>query len=207
MFNYMIFDIDGTMIDTEKAVNYAYQSIIFEKHGRYFTNEELLKGYGVPTPISLERYGFTDIDAALKDYYHYLIEGFKKCTAFEGIPEILDILKESNIPMGVVTSRCQYEIEVDSCLQQFTKYFKAIVSSDDTTLHKPNPDPLLLAMDKLNAIPSETLYIGDTVFDRECAKNAGVKFALAVWGSNNAENINADFFFKKPADLLSILKL
>ncbi|WP_024831874.1 HAD family hydrolase [Ruminiclostridium josui] len=207
MFKYIIFDIDGTMIDTEKAVNYAYQSIIFKKHGRYFTNEELLKGYGVPTPISLERYGFTDIDAALKDYYHYLIEGFKKCTAFEGIPEILEKLKELNISMGVVTSRCQYEIEIDSCLQQFTRYFKSIVTSDDTTLHKPNPAPLLFAMDKLNAVPCETLYIGDTVFDRECAKNAGVKFALALWGSNNAENINADFFFKKPADLLDILKL
>jgi phosphoglycolate phosphatase-like HAD superfamily hydrolase len=44
------------------------------------------------------------------------------------------------------------------------------------------------------------------VFDRACAKNAGVKFALALWGSNNAENIDADFFFKKPADLLDILK-
>lgn len=207
MFKYIIFDIDGTMIDTEEAVYYAYQSIIFKKHGRYFTNEELLKGYGVPTPVSLERYGFTDIDTALKDYYQYLIEGFKKCTAFEGIPEVMENLKELNIPMGVVTSRCQYEIEFDSCLQQFTKYFKTIVASDDTTLHKPNPDPLLLAMDKLNAVPSETLYIGDTVFDRECAKNAGVKFALALWGSNNAENINADFFFKKPADLLDILKL
>lgn len=207
MFKYIIFDIDGTMIDTEEAVYHAYQSIIYKKHGRYFTNEELLKGYGVPTPLSLERYGFTDIDVALKEYYHYLIEGFKKCTAFEGIPEVMENLKALNIPMGVVTSRCRYEIQADSCLEQFTKYFKTIVSSDDTSEHKPNPAPLLFAMDKLKAVPSETLYIGDTVFDRECAKNAEVKFALALWGSNNAENINADFFFKKPADLLDILKL
>ncbi|ACL76809.1 HAD family hydrolase [Ruminiclostridium cellulolyticum] len=207
MIKYVIFDVDGTMIDTEKAINYAYQSIIFKKYGRYFTEEELLKGYGVPTAVSLERYGFTDIESVLKEYYGYLMEGFTKCNTFEGIPEILNNLKELNVPLGVVTSRCKYEIEVDSCLQQFVKYFKCIVTADDTTLHKPNPDPLLLAMDKLNAVPYETLYIGDTVFDRECAKNAGVKFALAVWGSNNSENINADFLFKKPADLLDILKM
>ncbi|HEX2927006.1 MAG TPA: HAD-IA family hydrolase [Ruminiclostridium sp.] len=205
MFKYIIFDIDGTMIDTEKAVNYAYQSLIFKKHGRYFTSEELLKGYGVPTPISLERYGFTDIDAAMKEYYQYLEEGFKECKAFDGIPEVLAQLKKSSVPMGVVTSRCQYEIDIDSCLKQFIKDFDCIVSSDDTTLHKPNPDPLLLVMDKLNAVPSETIYIGDTVFDRACAKNAGVKFALALWGTNNAENIDADFFIKKPADLLKII--
>lgn len=206
MFKFIVFDIDGTMIDTEEAVNYAYQSIIFKKHGRYFTKEEMLKGYGVPTPMSLQRYGFTDIDAALKDYYKYLIEGFARCRAFDGVPEVISQLREMSVPMGVVTSRCRYEIEIDACLKGIIRNFDSVVSSDDTTQHKPNPDPLLMAMQKLNAQPSETLYIGDTVFDRACARNAGVKFALALWGSNNAENIDADFFFKKPADLLELLK-
>ncbi len=205
MYKYVVFDVDGTMVDTEEAVMYAYQSVIFEKFGRHFSDEEILKGYGVPTPQSLAKYGFTDIEKAVKDYYKYLVEGFAKCKAFDGIFEVIASLKAKNIPIGIVTSRCKYEIDIDTSLQGFIKQFDAVVSSDDTTLHKPNAAPLLKAMEKMNANPSETLYIGDTVFDRGCAKNAGVKFALALWGSNNAENIDADYFFKKPSDLLEIL--
>lgn len=206
MFRYIIFDIDGTMINTEHAVTHAYQSVIFQKHGRYFTEEELLKGYGVPTRSSLEKYGFTDIEKAMKDYYRYLIDGFKRCSAFDGVLDLIDTLRELKLPMGIVTSRSQYEIDQDPCLQSFINKFDKMVSADETTLHKPNPEPLLKAMEKMKANPNETIYIGDTIFDRKCARNAGIKFALALWGTNNAENIDADYLLKKPEDLLHITK-
>lgn len=205
MYKYVVFDVDGTMIDTEAAVKYAYQSVIFEKFGRHFTEEELLQGYGVPTPQTLAKYGFTDIEKAEKDYYKYLFEGFKNCFAFDGIFEALEGLKAKNIPMGIVTSRCRLEIDSDACLQGFIHQFDAVVSSDDTALHKPNAEPLLKAIEKLNANPSQTIYIGDTVFDGRCAENAGVKFALALWGSNNAENIKADYYLKNPSELLELI--
>lgn len=205
MYKYVVFDVDGTLIDTEKAVIFAYQTLIFKKYGRYFTNEELLKGYGVPTPVTLEKYGFTNIDEAVEEYYEYLFEGFKKCTAFDGIFAVVNTLKENKIPLAIVTSRCSREVENDSCLQSFIHLFDAVVTSDDTVLHKPHPDPLLKAIEKISAAPSETIYIGDTVFDRACARDAGVKFALALWGSNNAESIDADYFFKKPSDLLDVI--
>ncbi|QNU67736.1 HAD family hydrolase [Ruminiclostridium herbifermentans] len=205
MYKYVIFDVDGTMIDTEEAVMYAYQQVIFNKYGRYFTEEELLKGYGVPTPQTLANYGFTDIEAAMKDYYKYLIEGFKRCSVFDGIIEVISHLKDKNIPIGIVTSRCKYEIDIDSSLQSLVDKFESIVCSDDTINHKPNPDPLIRAMEKMNAIASETIYIGDTIFDSMCANSAGVKFALALWGTNNANNISADYYLKKPAELLELL--
>ncbi len=207
MFKYVVFDVDGTMVDTEEAVVFAYQSVIYKKHGRYFTEEELLKGYGVPTPQSLQRYGFTDIDSAMKDYYNYLVEGFKLCKTFDGINELLDSLKDMGLPLGVVTSRCDYEIKIDNCLQGFINKFDAVVCSDDTQKHKPEAEPLLKAMERLGAAPHETIYIGDTLFDRQCAKNAGVKFALALWGSNNADNIDAEYFLNSPSELLALLKL
>ncbi len=206
MFKYVVFDVDGTMIDTEQAVRYAYQSVIYKKHGRYFSDEELLAGYGVPTPQSLERYGFTDIEAAVSDYYGYLVKGFEKATAFEGITDLLDTLLDMNIPLAVVTSRCKYEIEVDPCFQSILSKFKAVVCSEDTALHKPHPEPLLKAMELLGAAASDTIYIGDTLFDSQCAKSAGVIFALAMWGSNNSQNITADYYLKAPFELLDLYK-
>lgn len=205
MFKYVVFDVDGTMIDTEKEVISAYQKVIFQEFGRYFTNEELLKGYGAPTPKTLERYGFTNIEKAEQDYYGYLFEGYGRCTAFAGILELLDTLKDKNIPIGVVTSRCGFEIQKDPCLQSFIHKFDAVVCADDTVLHKPNGEPLLKAMEILGATADETLYIGDTGFDGQCAKNAGAKYALAVWGSKNANKIEADYYLNTPADLLDIL--
>lgn len=205
MYKYIVLDVDGTMIDTEAAVTHSYQSVIFEKFGRYFTSEELLKGYGVPTPLALANYGFTDIDKAVKAYYKYLVEGFKSCTTFDGVLEVLGQLKARNLPIGIVTSRSAYEIAEDTCLQGIISNFNSVVCSEDTILHKPNAEPMLKVMKKMNANPSETLYIGDTVFDSMCAKNAGIKFALAVWGSNNPDNIEADYFLNKPSDLLKLI--
>lgn len=205
MYKYIIFDVDGTMIDTEKAVIYSYQSVIFKEFGRYYTDEELMKGYGVPTTQALANFGFKDVEKAERDYYQYLIEGFGKCTTFDGVMDVVNTLKDKNYPMGIVTSRCDYEIVNDPCLQKFINKFGCTVCSEDTTLHKPNPDPLLKAMERMNANPEETIYIGDTLYDRKCAKSAGVKFALALWGSNNADNIDADYFLEKPSDLLKII--
>ncbi len=206
MFKYVVFDVDGTMVDTEEAVTFAYQSVIFQKHGRYFTEEELLKGYGVPTQKSLERYGFTDAESVMEDYYKYLIEGFKRCKAFDGINELIGTLKAMNLHLAVVTSRCSYEIKIDSCLQGFIDKFDAVICSDDTEKHKPHAQPLLKAMERLGAAPEETIYIGDTLFDSQCAGNSGVKFALAIWGSNNPDNIDADYYLKTPSQLLGLLK-
>lgn len=205
MYKYVIFDVDGTMIDTEKAVFHAYQTLIFKKYGRYFSEEEMLKGYGVPTPQSLARYGFTDIEAAMSEYSGYLEEGLSHCKTFDGIDAVINRLTVMNMPLGVVTSRSRHEVEIDPSLQAIISKFASVVCSNDTAKHKPEAEPLLKAMEKMNAVPSETLYIGDTVFDRMCAKNAGIRFALALWGSNNAENIDADYFLKKPEDLFEIL--
>lgn len=206
MYKYIIFDVDGTMINTEKVVNDAYQAMIFKEHGRYFTEEEMIKGYGVPTRQTLATYGFNDVDKAVREYQEFLIEGYAKCCPFDGILEILDWLKINNFPLGIVTSRTQNEINIDYCLQGFIQKFDAVVSSDETILHKPNPEPLLEVMKKMDADPKKTLYIGDTVFDRQCARNAGIKFALALWGSNNVENIDADYFLKKPEEIIQVVQ-
>ncbi|WP_313182898.1 HAD hydrolase-like protein [Lacrimispora sp.] len=71
--------------------------------------------------------------------------------------------------------------------------------------HKPDPDPLFKYMEVSNASNNELIYIGDSVYDWECAKSAKVDFALAGWGSLSRE-IQADYYLEKPDDLLSIMR-
>lgn len=87
----------------------------------------------------------------------------------------------------------------------FAKLFNVAITSADTKKHKPAPDPILAAVEKMGADPSTTVYVGDTINDLKAAHAAGVKFAGALYGSAKPESIkNADFPLEKPSDLLAI---
>lgn len=206
MYQCIIFDVDGTMVDTESAVISSYQRIIHEEFGRYFTPEELKAGYGVPTTQALERYGFEDVEEAYKKYHRYLTEAFCDVKAFAGIVNVLESVKEKGLVTGIVTSRNKSEIAMDQCLQGIIKHFDFVVGSEDTQKHKPEAEPIRKLMELAGAAPEETIYIGDTYFDYMCAKNAGVSFALALWGARSTADIRADYDLERPGDILKLLE-
>lgn len=205
MYNCIIFDVDGTLIDTEDAVFSSYQKIVYEEFGRYFSPEELATGYGVPTNIALEGFGFKNIEEAGKKYNKYLMECYCDFKAFHGIPEVLAGLEKNNITTGIVTSRVECEITNDLCLQELMKYLKYRICADDTEKHKPDPEPILKFIEQSKADMTKTIYIGDTVFDYMCARSAGIHFGLALWGARNFDNIKADYYFKEPGEILNII--
>ena len=84
---------------------------------------------------------------------------------------------------------------------------EAVILQDDTTFHKPHPEPLLKCIEKLNLKPEEVIYIGDAQSDYEASKNAHIDFGLAKWGSVATQEIPATLVFKQPKDLLRLLKI
>ena len=83
---------------------------------------------------------------------------------------------------------------------------EAVILEDDTTFHKPHPEPLLKCIEKLNLKPEEVIYIGDAHSDYEASKNAHIDFGLAKWGSVATQEIPATLAFKQPKELLRLLK-
>ena len=88
--------------------------------------------------------------------------------------------------------------------------FDAIVTADDTTKHKPDPEPVLITLEKLGAKPEEALMIGDSMFDIKCAHNAGVKAVLVGWAEAvSEEDLNGpdrpEYFIEKAEDLFEIV--
>jgi HAD superfamily hydrolase (TIGR01549 family) len=205
MYSFVIFDVDGTLIDTENAVIESYQKVIFEEFGRRFTEKELTAAYGIPTPQALERLGIQNIDRACQQYYKNLFKAFAEVKPFEGILELLEEIKVRNVPSGLVTSRNRSEVANDPSLQSLLKYFSQIICAEDTQKHKPEAEPVLKLIEKTDADISKVIYLGDTYYDYMCARNAGVKFALASWGARSTENIQADYVLKEPKDLLELL--
>ncbi|HET6624335.1 MAG TPA: HAD-IA family hydrolase, partial [Gaiellaceae bacterium] len=92
---------------------------------------------------------------------------------------------------------------------ELAKEFEVVVGYEDTERHKPEPDPVLLALERLGAAPAEAAYVGDSPFDIRAAKAAGV-FAVAVaWGGIHADERlleeEPDAFVREPAELLDVL--
>ena len=81
-----------------------------------------------------------------------------------------------------------------------------MICVEDTPRPKPYPDPLQTYLNTARIHAEDALYIGDTLYDSLCAQNAGVDFGLAAWGNAAVQEIPADYLFKRPADVLSLLR-
>jgi pyrophosphatase PpaX len=102
--------------------------------------------------------------------------------ACAGMGEVLIRLAEEGRKLGVVTAKRRSTVELAFDRVPLGHLFETVVGGDETERHKPDPEPLLLAAERLGADPAETAYVGDSPFDVRAAKAAGM-FAVAVtWG-------------------------
>jgi len=206
MIKLVIFDVDGTMIDTKDVVLKSYQYAVSGELGRQLTEDELTAAYGIPTLQALEQMGVQDIERVSKLYYESLLNTYAEgIRLFDGIDPVLEELRKRNITCGIVTSRDKVEVNNDSTLAAIRKYFDYVICSEDTEKHKPDPEPVNKLLERAGVDASDVIYLGDTVYDYLCAKNAGVKFALAAWGAVPDENIKEDYTLEKPEDLLTLV--
>ena len=124
---------------------------------------------------------------------------------FPGIEKTLDGLRARGATLGIVTSKRPETYALDFSPFGLDGYFPIRITCADTALHKPHPEPLLKFLERAGAKPSEALYVGDSVYDRDCAIAAGVDFALATWGSLLPKMENVTWRLQAPEDLLEIL--
>lgn len=204
MYSCVIFDVDGTMIDTVDVVFATYRKVYLDEFKRDLPRENLMEAFRLPTLLAMKHLGFKDAVEAEEKFHKHLMKEFCNVKPFEGIRHVLEQLESRGVVTGIVTSRVRNEVESDVCLQGLIKNFKYIICADDTEKHKPDPGPLLKLISMSGLKASEILYIGDTYNDFMCAKAAGVDFALALWGAESDEGIDARYKFSRPEELLEL---
>ena len=202
----VIFDIDGTLIDTEQAVLCGLQSMLKTDYGKEFSLQELEFAFGLPGSDSLPMFGIQDVPKANLRWNFFFQQYFHTAKVFDGIREILIALKENRVTTGIVTSKTQTEFKNEFAPFGLAEFFDFVVCSDQTEKHKPDPEPMLKFLEIANARPETSIYIGDTIYDCRCAQGANVSFGLAGWGCKHPETIPADYIFQTPADILSLYK-
>ena len=203
-YDHIVFDIDGTLIDTRHAVMHGLQDAVREVTGCEMEIEKLLFSFGIPGEVALRILGVPNPKEALIVWNRHIRKYWDTIDVFPGIRATLDRLAESGIAIGIVTSKTRREYEVEFCRFDISRLFAIAVTADDTALHKPEPEPLIKYMDIAGAQPGRTLYVGDSVYDMRCAKAAGVNGALALWGAIN-RNVESVWRAEDPTALLDII--
>lgn len=204
-YKQIIFDIDGTLIDTEYAVLHSLQKTVRILTGRLREFEELTFSFGLPAAEILSRLEVEDAVAGRELWDKNMEEYAYAVDVFEGMREVLDVLSERGYDLGIVTSKTKSEFEQDFGRFGINHYFKTVICADDTEEHKPMPGPLQKYMETTSSDCREVLYIGDTIYDRQCADGAGVDFAVAGWGTKFLKPGDGTYFAKTTKDLLEIL--
>ncbi|MBQ4532747.1 MULTISPECIES: HAD family hydrolase [Bacteroidaceae] len=201
-YKHIIFDVDGTLLDTEFAVLHSLQDTVMQYSHISIPIDKLCFALGIPGKVALERLGIEDTIGA-NEYWNEMMQKYHKSIGlFDGINDTLSALRDKGYRLGIITSKTKSEFEMDFVPHGISHYFDSIICVDDSPKPKPYPDPILTYLNRNQILASEAIYIGDTEYDSLCAHSAGVDFGLALWGCRNSAGINSEYRFNTPNEIV-----
>lgn len=201
-FRHVVFDVDGTLADTDDISQRALQDLLFERTGEEEDLADLAFTRGIPGDEALAQLGIFDA-SALDRWDELAREHADEVKLFYGVREMLEKLRKSGKVLGIVSSRRHDEYEAVITPLGIDGYFETMVLAEDTERHKPEPDPLLEYLRRTGARPEETIYVGDTAHDSRAARSAGVSFVFAGWGAMTYVE-QASYWVHAPSEVMLI---
>jgi len=186
----VIFDIDGTLVDSVGLIVASYQHAFRTVLG-HEEDEDRIKGW-----IGQSLYG--SMQRAYPDQADRLFEVYTRwneehtaamLSSFPGIPELMEDLVEAGVRIGAATSKRTQPAQWALQLGQINQLVPLLVAHEDVDEHKPSPKPLLLAMVRAGGSPDRTVYVGDAVVDIAAARNAGLDCVAVTWGAGKREDL------------------
>ena len=179
----VLFDLDGTVIDSGGMILASMRHASREVLGRVIADEELMHAVGGPgleaQMRALDPERVDELVTVYRAHNEPLHEELVCCAGMEGA---LERLRAEGRRLGVVTAKRRSTFELAFEHVPLGHMFETIVGGDETERHKPDPQPLLLAAERLGARPEETAYVGDSPFDIRAAKAAGMGSIAVTWG-------------------------
>lgn len=182
------------------------QRIIQEETGEHWDIKEVYRFAPYTGLNALKAIGISNLDSAYERWVAYANAYGEGATVFDGVEAVLNGLAHKCV-QAVVSAKKREQYEFDMIRLGLAGYISEAVLEEDTENHKPHPEPLLVCMERLGMSKSEVLYVGDSIYDYEAARNAGVDFAYAKWGSVSADGINTpDYILETPSDIWNVLE-
>ncbi len=204
-FEGFIFDIDGTLTSTNKLIFAAFNHVTKKYLGKTLTDEEVIALFGPPEDVILKEWFGDNYENARKDYYEfYETKHNEMAELFPGIKEILEMIKNKNLPLAVFTGKGRKTTTITLKQLGIIDYFDLIVTGDDVKNHKPSAEGIKMILEKFNLPPEKVLMIGDAPSDIKASHEAGVKIASVVWDSYAKDEVlkmQSDYIFHSVDEL------
>lgn len=195
----ILFDLDGTLIDTTELILYCFNHAWQTTCGRTHLPEVYVAAMGVPLKDAMRRLlEITDgmqpqqigevrtaglVESLVQEYRSFNAANHDRLARpFPAMERVLAGLRDRGYALGVVTSKSRQFAERGLRLCGLWEFMTVFISMDDRSRHKPHPEPLLLALEKLQVAPQHAVYVGDSRYDMQAGRAAGLRTVAALWG-------------------------
>ena len=207
----VLFDLDGTLIDSIALILGSMRHAFASCARVTPSDDEWLTGVGIPLRTMFQRYTSEEVEAdrliaAYREHQLANHDSLVRC--YDEVPQTLAALERAGHPLAVVTSKGDVLARRGLELVGIAAHFETIVSCDSCTRHKPHPEPVLTALERLGYEPDEALFVGDSVHDIEAGNAAGVETVAALWGPFSREQLavaRPDRYIDRIGELLQVL--
>ena len=187
-FPVVLFDLDGTLVDSGPIILASYRHATRSVLALDVPDEELMALVGGPGLVEqMRRFSEERAEELVSVYRAHNEPLHVGLLAFPGIEEALRALKAQGRRLGVVTAKRKPTVELAFAAVRIGSLFDVLVGSEDTDRHKPDPEPILLALDLLGASAADAAYVGDSPYDISAARAAGVHAIWVSWGGIHDE--------------------
>ena len=184
----ILFDFDGTLLDSDQMIVVTFQQLYdLYKKDNIFDLKKVLTFSGPPIKETLKN-EFPDIDQdfIFNEFVRLSTINYDKYVhLFPYVKEMIDILKNHNIKVGLITSKARKATMYALSLCALDNVFDIVVCADDVKKTKPNPEGIYKALKAFNIAKDDTLYVGDTNYDYFTSENANIDFGYVSFLPRN----------------------
>ncbi len=212
-YDTVIFDLDGTLLDTlddlHASVNFA-----LEKHGFLLRSKRDVRsflGNGIRNLVECSMPAGASVlqtDRVFEDFKaHYIVHCEDQTRPYEGIPELLEDFRKRKVQMAIVSNKADNAVK-ELAEKYFSGFVETAIGERQGVRRKPEPDSVFEAMKSLAAKKEKTLYVGDSEVDRKTAENAGLDCVLVSWGFREEDflhTLNPEYLIHRPEELVDIV--
>lgn len=191
----LLFDLDGTLVDSIELILASFRHAFASVLGEAPADEAWIRGIG--TPLVSQIRGIVGDDDALvhrimATYREYQLANHDRLLrGFDGVRETLVGLRSKGHPMGLVTSKMNDLAHRALAFTGLDGLMDVVVGFDSSARHKPDPEPVLIALEQLGRAPADSLFVGDSPHDIVAGNAAGSISVAALWGPFSRTELEA----------------
>jgi pyrophosphatase PpaX len=211
-FPAVLFDLDGTLIDSERLILASYRHTMSRHLGHVPPEDTWKATIGQPLVVQMKMFARSqdEADAMIQTYVnHNLANHDDYVRPFPEVRSVLETVRGSGRSLGIVTSKKRRATHMGLARCDLpAEWFEAIVTADDVQRFKPEPEPVLKALEVMGVAAREALFVGDSTHDMRSGRAAGVTTAAALWGPYSRAQLEPtapDLWLDLPTDLIPAL--